>query len=142
MGLHYGAHEGAQRGVFYIKGKEGGHGLHDVVAHVGVGLQAGGARLSARADGDAHVRGEVGDGAVPPGDGLHAQAACVEGECVDDGYGVLRLWEDTLVFLRDESHAVLLKPPAGVLGAEAFEESLHQFVTARVGLLKVGDVGK
>ena len=73
---------------------------------------------------------------------LHAQSLGGIHQTVDDAVRILRLRKHTLVFLCNQWHAVLLKPVEGMLVVESFEESLHQFMSARVRLFQVGNLVK
>ena len=73
---------------------------------------------------------------------LHAQSLGGIHQTVDDAVRILRLRKHALVFLRNQWHAVLLKPVEGMLVVESLEESLHQFMSARVRLFQVGNLLK
>ena len=70
---------------------------------------------------------------------LHPQSLGGIHQAVDDAVRILRLRKHALVFLRNQWHAVLLKPVEGMLVVESLEESLHQFMSARVRLFQVGN---
>lgn len=72
----------------------------------------------------------------------HAIGAHQAKEGIDYLHGILRDREDTLIILRDESNALMLKPFHNIFVAECAQGSLHQFIATRICHLEVGNVAE
>ena len=58
-------------------------------------------------------------------------------EAVDNAVRVLRHGKHAFVLLRREPHSLALKPFIGVAVVKPLEQTLHQFVSARIGMFRV-----
>lgn len=83
---------------------------------------------------------KVGDATVSLDD--NTKATSLVKKKVDDGLRVLRLREDAMIGLGDQSHASALEPLIGILMTELLKEALQQAVAPRIDTLQVGDIFK
>ena len=63
-------------------------------------------------------------------------------EEVDDGVGILRGGEHTIIILRYQSDTMTLKPLVGIAIVEGFEKSFQQSMATRVHLREIAHRGE
>ena len=143
--LDHGAHELMELRVVDGEGEQRGHGgdygLRYQSAWSSRELLEAAGTDAAHGHGDEVVVAELVEGFyVMAGADVDTEAAGFAQEAVDDGLGVLRGGEDTMVRLDGQANAMLLEPIHGVVLRESFQQPFHQPVASRIDFCEVAHV--
>ena len=155
--FHHRAHQFKEATVFDVEREERRHRLLNLMSQQGVHLQSFALRTASSSDGYAVKvalpsvgKAQVQRSVVVASDVveavacllLHTQTCGKPHQTVDDAVRVLRLRKHALVVLRSQPHALAFKPFVGAAVVKPLEQSLHQFVSARIGMLHVAYLAK